>query len=435
MVRWTRRLLYLLLGAGTLGAALLLAAGLEEDPLPAQRPFEGQRLTVYLAEHPWTDIISGQADEFKRETGVELQLVQVTEEQLQEKLAVQLISRSDTPDVFMYRPYMDKQLYFKRGWLTPLNAYVSGSPDYDIADLTASAMETNKVGDAITSIPVFLDQFILYYRKDILESHSEPVPRTLEELSASAARLQDPAQGLYGFIGRGQAVPLVTAVSSYVFSQGGDFITDGRASLNTPQAVKGFRTYANLLASYAPPEVLYLPWTQVMQEFAAGRAVYYTETSAIYKAILSENSFVRDKVGFALFPAGDAGAKPYNVASWALAINSGSQKKDAAWRFIQWATSKENVLEAQRSGIIGVRASAWNDPRGVENYPPQLVEVVKKTIESGSGHDVPQMIRVGEGREVVGRIVVRAVLGEDIQAAADEANQALQRLLDQEKPE
>ena len=68
-----------------------------------------------------------------------------------------------------------------------------------------------------------------------------------------------------------------------------------------------------------------------------------------------------DTVGFAPFPEGPAGSKPYNVPSWALGINEASENKANAWKFIEWATSKEQTLANQKAGVPGARTSVAAD--------------------------------------------------------------------------
>jgi multiple sugar transport system substrate-binding protein len=171
-----------------------------------------------------------------------------------------------------------------------------------------------------------------------------------------------------------------------------------------------------------------------MGVFSQGKAAFYTDANSIYKnAIDPDKSTIGDKVGYALFPGGKAGSKPYNITSWALAMNAKAVNKDAAWAFIQWASGKDVVLQTQQNGNPGVRASVWDNPEGVSGFPKDMVPVIKDSIKNGVGHDRPLIISVGEARDVIGDIVVKAMLGQDIQVSADKANQDFQALIDKDK--
>ncbi|TDG00185.1 ABC transporter substrate-binding protein [Paenibacillus piri] len=403
------------------------------------KPFEGKKITVFVQSHPWTDTIKGALPEFEAATGMKVDIQGFSDTQLQQKLAVQFTSASESPDVFMFRPYMDKILYAKNGWTTPLDDYVKKDPNYDFNDFVKSAVDENMANNKLMGIPIFSDQFVMYYRKDILEKKGISVPKTLDELKEAAKKVHDPANDLNGFVARGERNALVVGVSSYLFAEGGDFMkgdftTGATAAVNTPEAISGFQIYADLLKNYAPQGVLNMAWPQAAGIFAQGKAAFYTEVASVYQNVTDpKKSLISDKVGFAMFPAGKNGMKPFNVAAWSLGINSKTPNKDASWAFIQWATNKENVLKVQRNGVPGTRSSVWEKKEGTETYPQDLAATIKETMKIGIGHNVPQLISVGEARDTVGSIVVKAVLGEDIKAAADKANAELQAIIDKDK--
>jgi multiple sugar transport system substrate-binding protein len=260
------------------------------------------------------------------------------------------------------------------------------------------------------------------------------VPKTLDELVADVKKLHDPAHEMYGFVARGQRSPLVTQVSSFLYSEGADFMKDDKATLNTPEALKAFGTYADLLKNYGPPGVLNMSWPQAIGIFAQGKVAFYTDADSIYQnATDKTKSTIADQVGFAPFPAGAAGSKPYNITSWGLAMNSKTANKDLSWAFIQWATSKDVVLKTQQKGNPGARTSVWDKPEGVSGFPPELAAVIKESSKSTADHDRPTVISVGEARDAVGAIVLQAMSGNDIKAAADKANQDLQTIIDKDK--
>ncbi|MDQ0889778.1 multiple sugar transport system substrate-binding protein [Paenibacillus sp. V4I9] len=400
----------------------------------ASKPFAGQKLSIFALNHQWTDSIKAALPQFEESTGMKVDVQAFAEDQLQQKLAVQFTSNSETPDIFMSRPYMDKILFYKNGWTTPLDSYVKKNASYDFNDFSKAAIDASSIDGKLMYIPIFTDQFVLYYRKDILQKNNIPIPKTLTELEAAAKKLHDPGKDFYGIVGRGQRNALVTAVASFVFSEGGDFMKGDKAAVNTPEAIRGFQIYANLLKNYGPQGTLNMSWPQAAGLFAQGKSAFYAETASIYKNTTDpEKSLVKDNVGFAVFPAGSAGAKPYSIAAWSLAMNPKAKNKDAAWAFMEWASSKENVLKIQRSGVSGARNSVWAMKEGTETYPPDLAAAIQETMKIGVGYNVPQVISVGEARDAIGSIAVKAMLGEDIKGAADQANREFQAIIDKDK--
>ena len=177
-----------------------------------------------------------------------------------------------------------------------------------------------------------------------------------------------------------------------------------------------------------------MSWPQALAIFAQGNAAMYTDASVFYSNMLDpEQSDVGDLVGFAQFPAGPAGSRPYSVVSWGISMAQTSRNKEAAWEFIKWATGKENTLRAQYSQVPSARTSAWANPEGVTNFPAQLVEVIMASSEGSMPYDRPNVIGVGEARDVVGTVIVTAIEGGDVSSAADRANRDYQAILDREK--
>ncbi|CAN7755107.1 sugar ABC transporter substrate-binding protein [Paenibacillus sp. LjRoot153] len=399
------------------------------------KPFAGKTISLVTANHPWAEAIKPLLPDFEKETGIKVNVENFFEDQLTQKLTVQFTSGSATPDVFMYRPLQEGKLFYKNGWLQSLDEYAQKAKDYDFNDFSKSAIGSTTVDSKLAGIPIITEQEILYYRKDLLQKAGIAVPKTLEELTAAVKKLHDPKNEMYGFVARGQRSPLVTQVSSFLYSEGADFTTGEKASINTPEALKAFTTYGTLLKDYAPPGVLNMSWPQAFGIFAQGKVAFLTDANSLYQnATDPAKSKISDQVGFAVFPGGKAGSKPYSITSWGLAMNSKSANKDATWAFIQWATSKDIVLKTQQKGNPGARASIWDKPEGTTGFPAELVPIIKESAKTGVDHDRPTVISVGEARDAVGEIVQKVMSGEtNLQPVADKANQALQTIMDKDK--
>lgn len=399
------------------------------------KPYAGKTISLVTANHPWADAIKPLLPDFEKETGIKVNVESFFEDQLTQKLTVQFTSGSATPDVFMYRPLQEGKLFYKNGWVQPLDDYAQKAKDYDFNDFSKSAIGSTTVESKLAGIPIITEQEILYYRKDLLQKAGIAVPKTLDELNAAVKKLHDPKNEMYGFVARGQRSPLVTQVSSFLYSEGADFTTAEKASINTPEAIKAFTTYGTLLKDYAPPGVLNMSWPQAFGIFAQGKVAFLTDANSLYQnATDPAKSKVADQVGFAVFPGGKAGSKPYSITSWGLAMNAKSGNKDATWAFIQWATSKDVVLKTQQKGNPGARASVWDKPEGTTGFPAELVPIIKESAKTGVDHDRPTVISVGEARDAVGEIVQKVMSGEtNIQPVADKANQALQTIIDKDK--
>jgi multiple sugar transport system substrate-binding protein len=392
-------------------------------------------LRVTLVNHVWTDIIKDKIPEFEKKTGIKVQVAQFGEDQLSDQYNVKLNAGSDDIDVMMYRPLQEGKLFAKNGYLADLSDRVAENKDWNWSDFQEGPVNSTTYKDKVVGVPIITEQEVLYYRKDLLKAAGLEVPKTMDELLAASEKIKKDNPGVAGFVARTGKSAAVTQFSSFLYSYGGDFTdADGNASIDTPEAKAAYATYGKLIHDFGPDNVSTdMSWAEAMAIFTQGSAAFYTEADSLYKnATDPAKSKVSDTVGFAPMPAGPAGSKAYNVPSWALGVNESSSHQDNAWKFIEWATSQDMMLEIQKAGVPGSRTSVWEDPDGISTYPADLAQAIAVSTKNGVGHDRPLVIKVPEAREIVGEPIVVAITGGDSDAAADAGNKAFQALLDDE---
>jgi len=419
--------------------AVGLAAGIGRPSAQAKGPYAGTTLRVLGANHPWTEAIRPLLKEFEGRTGIRVNLEAYGEDQLTQKLTTEFTAGSSDVDVFMQRPLQEARQYVQNGWYADLSAFVKDPAktpaDWNFDDFQGGAVGTERVKGQLTGIPIVVEHEVLYYRKDLLQQAGLPVPKTLEELKRAAEKLTDKPKGRFGFVARGQRSPAVTQFSSFLYGFGGDWFDPQtrKAALNTPEAIAALRYYGDVLRNFGPPGVLNMSWPQAVAVFAQGNAALYTDADSISTNILDPGkSTVADKTGVAPFPAGPKGAHMYSVTSWGLSIPAGSKHKDAAWEFVKWATSKEVTIRTQNGAVVpGARNSVWETPEGRAKFPADWIAAAKASAK-GKSYDRPLVVQVGKARDIIGSAIVAAIEGQDVEAAAQNANQQFQALLDSE---
>lgn len=398
---------------------------------------ESKTVRVTLANHVWTENIKRALPEFEKQTGLKVEVTQLGEDQLSDQYNVKLNAGSGDLDVMMYRPLQEGKLFAKNKYLADLSDKVESNKEWDFSDFQAGPVAATSYKDSPVGVPIITEQEVLYYRKDLLQKAGLTAPpKTLDELKAAAAKIEAANPGVAGFVARTGKSPAVTQFSSFLYSFGGDFVDDsGKATVNSEQAKQAYAFYGGLIKDHGPANVSTdMSWPEAMAIFTQGKAAFYTEANSLYKnATDPAKSKVSETVGFAPFPAGPAGSKPYNVPSWALGINDASKNQGSAWKFIEWATSKEQTLAQQKSGVPGARTSVWLNSEGTASYPKDLVEAIAVSTKDGVGHDRPLVVKVAEAREIVGQPIVDTITGKDAAASADAANEAFQKFLDDEE--
>lgn len=391
---------------------------------------------VTMANHVWTENVKKAIPEFEKASGLKIEITQLAEDQLSDQYNVKLNAGTSEIDVMMYRPLQEGRLFAQNKYFADLTSKAKADATWNLADFQAAPIAATTYQGKVVGVPIITEREVLYYRKDLLQKAGLSVPKTLDELEAAAKAIKAANPDVAGFVARTSKSPAVTQFSSFLYSMGGDWVdASGKAAVNSDAAKKAYAFYGGLIKNYGPANVSTdMSWPEAMAIFTQGKAAFYTEADSLYKnATDPAKSKVADTVGFAVFPAGPAGSKPYNIPSWALAINDASKNQANAWKFILWATSKEQTLAQQKGGIPGARASVWADADGTSSYPKDLAEAIAASAKGGVDHDRPIVAQVVKAREAVGQPIVDSIKGSDVTASVETAVKAFQAVLDTEK--
>ena len=386
-------------------------------------------IRVLLANHPYGDLLKTAIPEFEQATGIKVNVESLQESQLTTKLTTEFATNSSSVDVFMTRPLQEAKMFYKNGWYAPLAGY-------DFSDFPSNAMNAATFGSKAYLVPLVTEWEVLYYRKDLLKKAGIPVPTTFAELEAAAKKLNDPAAGIIGFASRGKGAAAVTQLSSFIYSSGGLYLDKGKAVFDQKPAMDAVRFYGKLLANYGPQGATSLSWENIMPLFQAGKVALWTDASVFYGQIVdpSKSQIPAEAVGIATFPAGPKGSAPYTVASWGMAVAKQSKNKDAALKFLTWATSKEMAKRGMLANITMARASVWTDPEILARMNKDLVASRAFAAKNGFPYDRPYMTAVGEARDRIGELIIASInsagAAPDLQKKAHDMAQEVNELLE-----
>ena len=396
----------------------------------------GETIRVLMAQNIWTNAVKKLIPDFEKESGIKVDLETFHEDQLSQKLAVELTAGTDL-DVFVTRPLNEGRLFARNGWYADLTPFVKDDAEYDFNDFTQAARDCTNIDGVQICIPTSNECQVLYYRKDIFDEKGLKPPKTMDELKEVAAKLTDREKGFYAILMRGQRSPLVTQFSSFLYSFGGNWYDKEtmKATFNTPEALAAIDFYGMLLREYGPDGAPNMNWPQMQAIYQQGKGAMYIDASAHYPMLTDPSkSNLASKTAVSLFPAGPAGSKPYMVTAMAVAMYSKSQKKDAAWKFIRYMTDKPRTTFVQGEyGYQCARQSAFEDPEGIRNFPKDLAAAIAEEGKYAIGYDRPRITAVQEARDVLGEAVSVSMMGGDYKKAANIANERFQALLDREK--
>jgi multiple sugar transport system substrate-binding protein len=348
------------------------------------RQAAGQSLTIGLNKHPFTESLLPAIPEFERLTGIKVEYLILPEQEYFSKLVADLSQQRGEFTVIMTGPMRNWQ-YAPPGWIAPLDPFLNDPKLtdrswYKLEDFYPGLIAANRwngklgggVGEGpLYSVPVLSESYIVAYRKDIFDQHKIKVPHTIEEM-ADAARLVKKHAGIDGIVARGTpAVPTVatgfiSGIKSYTDGTWNELDDKLNPTFHDPRSVKFTETWVDMVRESGPSNWAAMTWYDAQESFAAGMAGMIADAdffAATYED--PKKSKVAGKVGYALIPPGPAGKTYSGLWTWALGMSKATKNKDAAWLFIQWATSPRTLLNAtlEYRNYNPSRISVMTDPR------------------------------------------------------------------------
>jgi ABC-type glycerol-3-phosphate transport system substrate-binding protein len=260
----------------------------------------------------------------------------------------------------------------------------------------------------------------------VLKDAGVAVPATFDDLIKAAKTISDKG-GPSGITLRGGPTnwwPLYGVVRSY----GGDYLdADGKPVINSPQSKAGLDAFAALAAS-APQGVTSYDWDEINTAMLSGQAAMFLDSSVIYGRLQDPKlSTVTGKIGAAPFPAGPSG-RHGNSHYWSISIADASKNKEAAWLFVQWATSKATQLALGQKGILPPRDSVIQASELKAVFGPELLGAIATTLASAV--TPPADLKFNELMDPLRAATQEVILGnEKASAALDGVEQQWKQIL------
>ena len=386
------------------------------------RAYGGQKIFLGLNKHSYTESLLPLLPQFEALTGIKVDYLILPEAEFNAKVSADLSNQRGEFNVFMAGP-MRNWAYVTGDWILPLDPFLNDpkltdKAWYKLDDFYPSLIAANrwngKIGGGtgegqLWSIPIMEESYILLYRKDVFDQHKIKVPTNYDELAA-AARLIKKNAGIDGITNRGIAffgsvgTGYLSGLKSYTDGQWAEFDQNMNAHIDDPRVVKFTEKYVDMMRESGPTNWTTLQWYDAMEQFAAGQAGMMMDCDMFATYFEDpKRSKVAGKVGYALLPPGPGGKTYAGIWTWALAINKATKNKEAAWLFIEWATSQPSLLNAtvEFRNYNPTRISVMNDPQNqkiVGAYEKgNFAKIVAENLKTARVAWVPQPERARVG--------------------------------------
>jgi sorbitol/mannitol transport system substrate-binding protein len=198
---------------------------------------------------------------------------------------------------------------------------------------------------------------------------SMPSNPTWDQMAALSVTLNDPSAGVAGICLRGltgwgdNLASLDTVINTF----GGQwFDTSWNAELTSPATEAAVNFYVNLVKKDGEQGAGNDSFNQCLNIMEQGKAAMWYDATVAASTIDAAPSPIAGKLGFAPAPVDKTSSSGW-LWSWALAQESASKNKSAAWQFMDWATSKTYIAyDASKNGWAsvppGTRLSTYQNP-------------------------------------------------------------------------
>jgi multiple sugar transport system substrate-binding protein len=335
------------------------------------------------------------AGEFTEQTGLELDIRIVPSDLYFSNDIGHLLAGDEAADVYMSGPVLIWD-QLASGYVRPLDDLVDGSSDaWDAGDfldrLVACNRWTGRFGDPLgegplLEIPVNCESYNLAYVPGILDAAGVDVPTTWSGYFDTAARIADHGAAR-GFAQRGTNAwhTMYTGFATQLWSCGGRDFENGSCAIGSDAAVRVTTDFVEALRRSGPADWPEQRWYELALDFARGRYGLIVDSDH-YVAFFEEpeTSALAGQIAYAPPPAGPDGSRCPNLWTWSLVLNAYTADATSAWRFVEWASSKEFLLRSAFEGNMNpTRRSVWDDPSFRELARPwgDFYAVARRLVE------------------------------------------------------
>jgi len=296
-------------------------------------------------------------DFYKANPDIKVEWVTLEENVLRQKVTTDIATRGGQYDVMTIGTY-EVPIWGKQGWLLPLDM----PADYDVNDLLPAIRGGLTLDDKLFAAPFYGESSMIMYRTDLMEKAGLTMPAepTWDDVKAAAKAMTDKEHEVYGICLRGKAGwgENMAFLSSMANSYGAKwFDMDWKPQFDGAAWKATLTDYLDIMTNYGPPGASSNGFNENLALFQQGHCGMWIDATVAASFVTNpKDSTVADKVGFALAPNKAGVDKHANwLWAWTLAIPAGTQKADAALKFVEWATSKHYIeLVASKEGWANV---------------------------------------------------------------------------------
>ncbi|MGA5758791.1 ABC transporter substrate-binding protein [Nonomuraea bangladeshensis] len=377
------------LSAAVLAVTTLATVSACSDPTAQQTSASGETtITVALAANPQMKTAESLIADFEQKNpGLKVKFTTLPENDLRPAVTKDVATKAGQYDVTMIGSY-EVPIWAKNGWIVPLDDYVAKDTAWDSGDVLQPIKDIVSADGKLYGAPFYGSSSFLFYRKDLAEKAGVKIPEkpTWKQVADAAAKMDDKKGGVSGICLRGlpgwgqNLASLTTVINTF---GGRWFDEQWQPQLTSPETTKAVQFYVDLLREHGQPDAAKDGWEGCLQQITQGKtAMWYDDTVFAGSALQQATPEIKDNLAFALAPVERTDASGW-LWSWALGITESSKNKDAAWKFISWATSKEYIkLAGAKAGWDSIPPGSRTSTYDLPEYQEAARSYADLTLKS-----------------------------------------------------
>ena len=333
----------------------LSVSDLKAIPVPIKKP-PTREINILFLDTPQTWAIQGFLPHFENATGIKANVEILPHRYLFDRILSEAASSEEKQsDVYMFDiPW----LYYlaSSGILADISGYIRDASFDESIFLPGCLKYFSEFEGRYYGLPFMYAPQILYYRKDLFENRvlgteyakrynsSLVPPRTWKEFGA-IAEFFSTCDSSENCVQYGTSIPaaykecMVPEIYMRLFAYGGRvFDKQMSVAFDSPQTLKAYVNFKSAI-KFAKPDFKTATDISVVSDFVNGdTAMLITYPSFLTNITdLRTVSMIGD-IGYSLIP----GRTPI-LGGWSFGINSRSEKRDDALKFLQWTATEENA--------------------------------------------------------------------------------------------
>src|SRR3989441_1163799 len=348
----------------------------------------GTTITLAAVDNPQMADLKQLIGDFQSaHSNITVKIVTLPEDQLRQQVTQDVAAKSGRYDLFTIGTY-EVPLWAKKGWIENLNPFIAKDSSYAPDDLIPGIKTALSYQGGLYAVPFYGESSMLMYRKDMLAAKGVTMPEhpTWDQVAAAARAVNSSSVNgicLRGLPGWGeQLAPLDTVVNTF---GGRWFDQNWNAQLTTQPWHDALTFYVNLLKSAGEPGAGNAGFTECLNAYNSGKVAMW------YDATVAASFFTGDAAKNSGYAYAPTKVKDWSgwLWAWTLAMGSASTKKDAAWTFADWATSKDYAkLVGTKLGWARVSPGTRTSTYDIPEYKAAAGAFAQVTLDSIAHADV-----------------------------------------------